>query len=197
MKLNVNYILLNMAAGIKIMLGNRQGLDEIDRSISGFWRSFLVLILGLPFTLSSKLSEYGSAAELLGTDQQLSVIRQMITHEVASLLAYLLSLVVLYAICKSSGVKERYSIAVISLNWSSLAITVFSFPVLVLMRGLDNASTTLTLFVLILMAAFSFAMFNILRLTLRIQFPSAITYVFVLSVFEIISYFMLLDIAGL
>ncbi len=197
MNFNANYILLNMAASIKIMFGGAQGIGELDHSASGFLRSFWALLFALPFTLSNKYSEYGSAVSSGETNQTISVFPYLLIQEMASLLAYFLSLLVLYSICRTSGFKHRFPIAVISLNWSSLSMTILSFPVLVLMGAIGQASAILPFMVLALMIVFTLAMFNVLRLALEIPVRSAIIYVFVLSVFEIIAYFKLLELAGL
>ena len=197
MKIDIYYILRNMAASIKIMLGNINGLNEVDQSASGFWRSFLALILAVPFTLSNKYSEYGQLLKSTKIDHPISMASYLFIQETASVLAYIISLAVLFAICKSMKLSERFPASVISLNWASLALTILSFPILVIMGAMDNTSALLPFLVLILMVVFSLALFNVLRLTLQIPPRSAFLYVFVLSVFEIISYFILLDVAGL
>ena len=197
MKIDTNYIFKNMAASIKTMLGNSSGLSEIDHSASGFWRSFLALILAIPFTLSSKYSEYGQLFKSTEVDPPVSVVSYLFIQETAALLAYLVSLAVLSAICRSANLTANFPLAVISLNWASLAMTVLSFPALVVMGSMDNTSAVLPFLVLILMVVFSLAMFNVLRLTLQISIGSAVSYVVVLSVFEIVAYFYLLAMAGL
>ena len=196
MKFNANYILLNLAASIKIMLGDRRGLNEIDQSAGGFWRSFLALLLAMPFTLSNKYSEYGSTTNFASMDQLSSLYAMLFFQETASLLAYFFSLTALFTICKLIGREAEFPISVVSLNWGSLGIAILSFPILVLMGIMDNTNALLTVLVLMLMVVFSLAMFNILRLTLQIPIRSAIMYVLILSVLEIITYFVILNVFG-
>ena len=195
MNFNLNYVFQNLAATVKAMLGNVQGLSELDKSASGFWRSFAALLLALPFTLSAKYSEYNTAVNSTNKEHLTAFVSWPVTQEIASVLAYFLALVVLYSMTKSTGLVARFPQAVIALNWGGLALTVISFPIVVLTIWMAETNPFLPFISIFIIFVFATAMFNILRLTLQIPSRPAILYVFVLSVIEIVAYFVLLILA--
>lgn len=192
MNFDLNYVFLNLAASLKIMTGNVQGLSEIDQSAAGFWRSFIVLLLALPFTLSAKYSEYNSVVNSTDNEQMATFVSWPITQEIASVLAYIFTLGALYAMAKSTGLVSRFPQTVVALNWGGLALTVISFPIVSLTIWMAETNSLLPYISMFLIFVFAAAMFNILRLTLQIQSQPALLYVFVLSVIEIVIYFGLL-----
>ena len=195
MKYDLNYVFQNLAASLKAMLGNVQGLSELDQSASGFWRSFIALLLALPFTLSAKYSEYNSAVDSANKEHLVAFVSWPITQEIAAVLAYLFMLIVLYAMAKSTGLVARFPQSVVALNWGGLALTIISFPVVLLTIWMAKTNSFLPFISIFLIFVFAAAMFNILRLTLQIPSRPAILYVFVLSVIEIVAYFVLLFLA--
>ena len=192
MKFNLNYVFQNLAASLKAMLGNVQGLSELDQSASGFWRSFVALLLAVPFTLSSKYSEYNSLVNS-ATDEHMELLFSWpVTQEIASVLAYFFSLAAFYAMAKSTGLVVRIPLSIIALNWGGLALVIISFPIVLLTIWMAKSNPLLPFISIFLIFVFAAAMFNILRLTLEIPSRPAILYVFVLSVIEIVAYFVLL-----
>lgn len=192
MKLDLNYVFQNLAASVKIILGNAQGLSEIDQSSSGFWRSFIVLLLALPFTLSAKYSEYNSVESSANNEHMTILFSWPVTQEIASILAYFLSLGTFFAMTKSTGLVARFPLSIITLNWGGLALTIISFPIVLLTIWMAKTNPFLPFVSIFLIFVFAVATFNILRLTLEIPSRPAILYVFVLSVIEILAYFLLL-----
>ncbi len=192
MILDLNYVFQNLAASVKTMLGNIQGLSELDQTASGFWRSFIALLLALPFTLSAKYSEYDSVVNSADIEHLNVGVSWPITQEIASIFAYFLMLIVLYAMAKSTGLVARFPQTVIALNWGGLALTIISYPIVLLTIWMAETNSFLPFVSIFLIFIFAAAMFNILRLTLEIPSRPAILYVFVLSVIEIVAYFVLL-----
>jgi len=194
-------IFWNVRASTKIMLGKRDGLGEINRSAEGFWQSFMALVLALPFSFSTRYSEYYQALQQHSIEQSTGLFYYLVSLEFGAIAAYLVSLVALYAMTRSAGIEDRYPLSVVCLNWSSLAMTIISFPAIVIMNGMSGAETgqnsgALPFLVLILVAIFMLAMFNVIRLSLQLSNGPAVLYVFVMSVFEFISYFVILNLAG-
>ncbi len=195
MNFDLNYVFQNLAASLKVMLGNVQGLNELDQSVSGFLRSFAALLLALPFTLSAKYSEYNSVVNSTSDEHMALLFPWPVTQEIASVLAYFLMLFVLYAMAKSTGLVARYPQTIVALNWGGLALVIISFPVVLLTIWMAESNPLLPFISIFLIFVFAAAMYNILRLTLEIPPRPAILYVFVLSAIEIVAYFVLLILA--
>jgi len=196
MKFDLNYVFQNLAASLKLILGNVQGLNELDQSASGFWRSFIALLLALPFTLSAKYSEYNSIVNSADKEHLTILFSWPVTQETASVLAYLLTLAVFYEMARSTGLVARIPPSIIALNWGGLALIIISFPIVLLTIWMSETNPFLPFVSIFLIFMFAAAMYNILRLTLEIPSRPAILYVFVLSVFEIMAYFVLLILAS-
>ncbi len=199
--MSLNYVFENIAASTRIMLGNPQGLAQLDRSTSGFWRSFYALVLTVPFTFGAKKSEYYQLLEHNKFEQPVSLFGFIAVQEITSIVAYMVSLIALYAITVSTGSQSRLVQCVVAMNWSSLALAIISFPVVVFVNQVSGASPAqqnpmLTILVLALMVIFILAMFRIMRISLQISRESAVVYVFVISTFELITYFFLLNLVG-
>ena len=52
----VAYLRDNLAGAWQVMLGRSQGLNRLDISLDGFWRSFAAITLLIPFTSMSLVS---------------------------------------------------------------------------------------------------------------------------------------------
>ena len=52
----------NLAGAFEVMLGRPDGLDRLDTSVDGFWRSFGAVVLVVPFAFLSLLSQQPLAA---------------------------------------------------------------------------------------------------------------------------------------
>ena len=53
----VAYLRDNLAGAWQVMLGRPDGLDRLDTSLEGFWRSFAAFALVVPFASVSLISE--------------------------------------------------------------------------------------------------------------------------------------------
>ncbi len=189
----------SIVASASIMTGRQNAVAGLNLTTSGFWRSFVALVLALPLTISLTWLDYDVAklSGILAADTSKGLF--VAAHTFASLAAYIVSLVALYGITKTIDAAARYSVAVIALNWGGLCFTALSFPIVVMMKSIDadnvaDRSPTSTILALALTAVFAVAMFNIVRLTLNIPaWPAAIV-VFVVSVFEIVVFFSVLSV---
>jgi hypothetical protein len=192
----------NIAASVKIVFGRREGIAELDLTASGFWRSFYALFLTLPISLANNILDYRSSLQRGTLDASGSMFSQVAVQMMASLLSYLVSLLVIYAMARSIKVLPRFPISLIALNWGSLALAILSFPFVVMLNsvtGTDPASINplLPILVMALMVGFTLATFNIIRLTLQITFWPAALFVFVANVFEITTFFAVLQLFGI
>lgn len=191
----------NIAAVTKIILGRSEGVSALDLTATGFWRSFYALLLVLPISLSNNILEYRSSLQRGTIDADSSMFAHVTVQMTATVLAYLVSLIVIYAMARSAKMLERFPISLIALNWGGLALAILSFPFVIIlnsMTGADPASTSPLFPVLVmgLMVGFTLAMFNIIRLTLKIAYWPAALFVFVANVFEITAYFAILGLFG-
>ena len=110
----------NLAGGWQVMLGRSDGLDRLDTSLEGFWRSFAAVILLAPFALLSLLSqrplqsETGTAAPLTGG---------MLAFDGIALLVDWFAFPLIFALLAPPfGLGSRYVPFIVARNWASVII---------------------------------------------------------------------------
>lgn len=109
----------NIAGAWMVMRGRPEGLNRLDLSLEGFWRSFAVIVLVAPFALlglisQSRLVEEPGSAMLPGDGFGL---------EVLALLADWFTFPILFAaMAKPLGLGARYVPFIVARNWASLVV---------------------------------------------------------------------------
>ncbi len=198
----MKYAVNNCISAARIMFGQGQGMTGLDLSASGFWYSFTALLWSLPLSVFLDVLGHQHLVQGKTAGQAVSLPGYILIREFTSILAYVAALAVIFAIAASIRVSRNYPIAVIALNWAGLALSLLSFPVVLvitLMAGDDSAeaSTALSLLILLVMAFFAFAMFNIIKTTFQLAGWAAILIVFVATVFELAVFYSLTGLFGL
>ncbi|WP_420391555.1 hypothetical protein [Acuticoccus sp.] len=128
----------SLAAAWLLFLGRRDGLDLLDRSVAGYWRSFGVILLVLPIDAVSlvALSRIG-ATEPFGQAfaQRLPVLA----------LDWVAFPVALAAIAGPLGISHRYVTYVVARNWAApLGWTLLTVPLVLQGAGfLGETAATL------------------------------------------------------
>ncbi len=201
MLLNWKEINSQFRASVRILLGQRQAIAELDLSVSGFWYSFVAVALALPFAVTASIFDFHSSLEKKVIDASASVVGFVFVHQLVSLVSYLVSLVVVYTMARSIKVEAGFPASVIVFNWGGLAMSIVSFPLIVLMNLMTRNETSrilpfFDLAVIGFMVAFAFAVFNTIRLTFQLTNAAAVLFVFVVYVFEVTTYFALLGLIG-
>jgi hypothetical protein len=116
----VAYLRGNFAGAWQVMFGRPEGLDRLDTSLEGFWRSFAAVILMAPFALLSLISEQpliaasGGAASLSGGTLALNGI--------ALLVDWFAFPLIFAFVARPFGVGSRYVPFIVARNWASVII---------------------------------------------------------------------------
>ena len=118
----------NLSGAWAVMMGRAEGLNRLDLSLDGFWRSFLVIILVAPFigvalysqSLFPVVSEDG--ARVVAGPPTLAVA-------VALLADWLAFPLVFAALARPLGLGPRYVPFIIVRNWAALIIGAMSASV--------------------------------------------------------------------
>ena len=110
----------NLAGAWAVMNGHAAGLQRMDLSIDGFWRSFAAIVLILPFALVALVSDHvaraevGAAVRLTGA---LIILRLILL--LADWLAFPL---VFAAVARQIGVAAHYVPFIVVRNWASVVV---------------------------------------------------------------------------
>lgn len=112
----------NLAGAWLVMCGRAEGLNRLDLSLEGFWRSFAAILLIVPFALVGLISqrnfvqEEGEAAGAL-TESGLGL------EAVALLGDWLTFPLIFAAVARPLGLAARYVPFIVARNWASVIIT--------------------------------------------------------------------------
>lgn len=116
----VNYVRDNLTGAWQVMLGRPDGLNRLDTSLEGFWRSFAAVILLAPFALLSLISqqpllpESGVAEPLTGGTIALNGFALLVDWFAFPLIFALLA--------PPFGLGSRYVPYIVARNWASVLI---------------------------------------------------------------------------
>jgi hypothetical protein len=117
----LNAIRDNLAGALEVMLGRREGLNRLDTSIDGFWRSFGAVILVAPFAVLSILSQQPLAAEPGAAPAPLTVAR-LALDGIALLVDWFAFPLVFAILAKPFGFSSNYVPFIVARNWASVII---------------------------------------------------------------------------
>jgi len=110
----------NLAGAWQVMLGRAEGLNRLDTSLEGFWRSFAAVILLAPFALLSLLSQRPLQA---GTAPAVPLSGGMLAWDGLALLVDWFTFPLIFALlARPLGLGPRYVPFIVARNWASVVI---------------------------------------------------------------------------
>jgi hypothetical protein len=109
----------NLAGAWQVMLGKPEGLNRLDTSLEGFWRSFAAVILVVPFGLLALYSQAPLVEEVGGTPLQLTGSR-LVLEGIALLADWFAFPIVFALVAPPFGLGSRYVPFIVTRNWASV-----------------------------------------------------------------------------
>jgi hypothetical protein len=110
----------NLAGAWQVLLGRPEGLNRLDTSMEGFWRSFAVVILIAPFAFLALLSQEPSLSE---SGIPLPLTRSAVAlYGVALLVDWFTFPLVFAFLAKPLGLGSRYVPFIVARNWAAVII---------------------------------------------------------------------------
>ena len=111
----------SLAGAWQVLLGRPEGLNRLDTSIDGFWRSFGAVILLAPFALLSLIGPQPAGPE--GGEVIEAVTAGRLALYAIALLADWFSFPLVFAvIAPAFGLGSRYVPYIVARNWASVII---------------------------------------------------------------------------
>jgi hypothetical protein len=111
----------NLAGAWEVMLGRPEGLNRLDTSLEGFWRSFAAVILLVPFALMALFSQAPLADETGATAPHLT--GSGLALEGIALLADWFAFPIVFAlVARPFGLGSRYVPFIVTRNWAAVII---------------------------------------------------------------------------
>jgi len=163
----------NLAGAWQVMLGRPEGLNRLDTSLEGFWRSFAAVILLVPFALLALFSQGPLAAETGGTPPQMTGSGPV--FEGIALLADWFAFPIVFAlVAPPFGLGSRYVPFIVTRNWASVIIGAM-VGVVHALHLLGVAPTALVPYLLLVAIAIALRLsYVIARITLAVSMGMAL-----------------------
>ncbi|MCF3932260.1 hypothetical protein L1787_02370 [Acuticoccus sp. M5D2P5] len=138
--LTVSEIVRSLNGAWLLFLGRREGLDLLDRSAEGFWRSFAVILLLLPLNAVTILA----VARSQGVDKPFN---EMFLEGLPVLaLDWVAFPIVLAFAAGMLGVKRTYTSYIVARNWMApVAAAILAIPVILQGAGWIGPTTSILL----------------------------------------------------
>ncbi|RFC64283.1 hypothetical protein DYI37_08060 [Fulvimarina endophytica] len=188
----MNEILGNFSGAFALMMGRKSGLDRLDLSADGFYRSFAAIAVALPALFLSWMQyEADGEAEFVPNAGSIEAYG---AHLMADLLAWLLPILCLILVARRIGWSRKVSPLVVATNWGAALITWMFAPylALVLMVGMGP---NLALVGSLLSIA-SLVLTTRLCHTILQDWPSAIGLTLAMLALGLLAYGVVMDLTG-
>jgi hypothetical protein len=168
----VAYVRDNLVGAWQVMFGRADGLNRLDTSLEGFWRSFGVIVLLAPFAAVSLISERTLTVE--AAPPEAMPTGSFLPYGLALLVDWFAFPLLFALVARAFGLGARYVPFIVARNWASVIIAAMVAVVhaLHLIGILSSALTPYLLFVLVAVALrFSYV---ITRMTLLVSMTMAL-----------------------
>jgi hypothetical protein len=168
----VAYLRDNLAGAWQVMLGRSQGLNRLDTSLDGFWRSFAAIVFLIPFTSMSLLSQdlynrnSGIPARLTGGSFGI--------YGIALVVDWVAFPLIFAVLARVFGFGARYVPFIVSRNWASVILTALAAIVDLLHLGGVLPSPALPVAGLIVTAIAIYVSYKVTRTALAVSVVTAV-----------------------
>ncbi|MFD0917020.1 hypothetical protein ACFQ14_11425 [Pseudahrensia aquimaris] len=127
-------VIANLSAATDVILGRERGLERLDTSADGFYRSFKGLALVALIDGAIMVFTHGARFDIEVTKIENPLVFAA-TMLFIALMAYIASMLALFLLCRTEDLQRRFSTAVIVHNWASPVVSlIFAVPFFVLLK---------------------------------------------------------------
>ncbi len=164
------YIARQLRGAWNVMLGRPEGLEALDISEAGFWRSLTAVLVSLPplllsWTITGREIAASSSMTVPSVVWRLSVIEMA---------AWFLPLLVLAFTARPLGFGDRFVHFFIASNWASAVLVYLASPYDLIELFAPDADNLHLIAGLIILTIVIVAMVRLIHLTLRQSYPVSI-----------------------
>jgi hypothetical protein len=171
---DANYIITHLRGAWLTMLGRREGLQFLDVSEDGFWKSLQAVIISLPALLLA----WSTTAREIAVSSGLSVPAAVARLGVVEMAVWFLPLIALAYAARPLGFANRFVHFFVASNWATAIANYLVTPVYLLSLIAPHANNTIVLLSLALLAVIITLFVRLAHVTLE-QRP-AVTFAVIL-----------------
>jgi hypothetical protein len=165
------YVLRNLRGVWQIMQGRRAGLEAMDVSGEGVWRSFQAILVALPFLWATWIS----ALRGIEPHSALTPVSIMLRLVFVDAAAWLLPIALFALIARPAKLTRRAAHFIVTNNWSSViftAATALAVPFDFLGPGFDSLAALVSAIIFVVSLAMYFRMLHVtLDAPLEVSIP--------------------------
>src|SRR5688572_10138945 len=118
------YMRESLAGACLVMLGRPDGLNRLDLSLAGFWRSFAAVILVIPLSFIPEWSMADLMVEEGGVPPPLG--DSLVSASVLSLIDWFAFPLLFALMARPLGLSSRYVPFVVARNWSAVVLALIN-----------------------------------------------------------------------
>jgi hypothetical protein len=148
----------NLAGAWQVLLGRPEGLNRLDTSLEGFWRSFAVVIIVAPTAFLTLVSEEPPPSDSSAVVVPLTTAR-VVLYGATVLIDWFAFPLVFALLAPSFGLGSRYVPFVVARNWASIIIS-----------GIVAIVHVLRIFGLLPIVVLPYALLLVLAIALRLSY---------------------------
>jgi hypothetical protein len=148
----------NLAGAWQVLLGRPEGLNRLDTSLEGFWRSFAVVIIVAPTAFLTLVGEEPPPSDSSAVVVPLTTAR-VVLYGATVLIDWFAFPLVFALLAPSFGLGSRYVPFVVARNWASIIIS-----------GIVAIVHVLRIFGLLPIVVLPYALLLVLAIALRLSY---------------------------
>jgi hypothetical protein len=154
------YVLRNLRGVWHVMQGRRAGLEMLDVSSEGVWRSFQAMLVALPFLWATWIS----ALRGIEPNSTLTPVSIMLRLAFADAVSWLLPIALFALLARPAKLTHRAAHFIVTNNWSSvifIAATALTVPFDILGPDFDSLAALVSAMVLVISLVMYFRMLHV------------------------------------
>lgn len=131
----------------RLARGDAGGMDYFDRTVTGFWRSFIAAVIIAPLLLV-----------LLGVRYKAGLVeapvwRYLTVESIAYVMQWFAFPVLMLPVVKALDCEARYIGFIVAYNWASVWQNMIFLPILIILEALTISRGTASLIIVVVLAA--------------------------------------------
>jgi hypothetical protein len=112
----------NLAGAWQVLSGRPEGLNRLDTSIEGFWRSFALIIVVAPIAFLTLVGEQATPTDPATVAEPLTAAK-IVLFAITVLTDWFAFPLVFALMAPSFGLGSRYVLFIVARNWASVIIS--------------------------------------------------------------------------
>ena len=174
----------NLAGALDVMLGRASGLSRMDLTANGVVWSFSGLAIAGLIDLSALSHLYEHLTE--AKQQEVSKAYYMIGRLLAALIAYAVSLLALFLLCRQPQEQKNFPVTIAVHNWAAPIVSLAFYPFLLIAVAQGGTSDLANLISVFWIGVLIFIGIRLIRISLDIALGRAVVFLMITGLISLV-----------